>query len=129
MSVIGQMDAIVTKEERTDVVKVEKVMRKWCDTAKGKDKTMCYYLGVGDAESVRRRRLSSHRAALSLRRSLAGPRVNKPRAFRLLHVDVAPKRARRAHAPPSCVPFASLSPTPTHNSSPCGGVSRALRAV
>jgi len=51
MSVIGQMDALVTKEERSDVVKVEKVMRKWCDTAKGKDKTMCYYLGVGDAES------------------------------------------------------------------------------
>ena len=50
------MDAIVTKEERLDVEKVEKVMRKWCDTAKGKDKTMCYYLGVGDAESVRRRR-------------------------------------------------------------------------
>merc|ERR1711907_876409 len=29
---------------------VEKVMRKWCDTSKGKDKTMCYYMGVGDAE-------------------------------------------------------------------------------
>ena len=78
MSVIGQMDAIVTKEERTDMVKVEKVMRKWCDTAKGKDKTMCYYLGVGDAESVRRRRLSSRRADLSLGRSFAGPRDNEP---------------------------------------------------
>lgn len=30
-------------------------MRKWCDTSKGKDKTMCYYMGVGDAESVRER--------------------------------------------------------------------------
>merc|ERR1719335_169852 len=29
---------------------VEKKMRSWCDTAKGKDKTMCYYMGVGDAE-------------------------------------------------------------------------------
>ena len=25
-------------------------MRTWCDTSKGKDKTMCYYMGVGDAE-------------------------------------------------------------------------------
>ena len=78
MSVIGQMDALVTKEERSDVEKVEKVMRKWCDTAKGKDKTMCYYLGVGDAESVRRRRLGSRRAVLSLGRSFAGPRVTNP---------------------------------------------------
>lgn len=79
MSVIGQMDAIVTREDREDVVKVEKVMRKWCDTAKGKDKTMCYYLGVGDAESVRRRRrLSSRRGILSLARSFVGPRVNGP---------------------------------------------------
>jgi hypothetical protein len=52
ISVLGQIDAMVTKEQRTDVVEVEKVMRKWCDTSKGKDKTMCYYLGVGDAESV-----------------------------------------------------------------------------
>ena len=51
MSVIGQMDAIVTREDREDVVKVEKVMRKYCDTAKGKDKQMCYYMGVGDAET------------------------------------------------------------------------------
>ena len=54
-SVIGQIDAGLTKDEREDVEKVEKAMRKWCDTSKGKDKTMCYYLGVGDAESVRRR--------------------------------------------------------------------------
>merc|ERR1719149_163883 len=50
-SVIGQIDAGLTKDEREDVEKVEKAMRKWCDTSKGKDKTMCYYLGVGDAES------------------------------------------------------------------------------
>ena len=36
-----------------DVELVEKAMRKWCDTSKGKDKTMCYYMGVGDAEQVR----------------------------------------------------------------------------
>ena len=33
--------------------KIEKKMYNWCDTAKGKDKTMCYYMGVGDAEQVR----------------------------------------------------------------------------
>ena len=55
ISVISQIDTGLSKEERTDVVKVEKAMRKWCDTSKGKDKTMCYYLGVGDAESVRAR--------------------------------------------------------------------------
>ena len=27
-------------------------MRKYCDTAKGKDKQMCYYMGVGDAQEV-----------------------------------------------------------------------------
>ena len=26
---------------------------KSCETAKGKDKTMCYYMGVGDAEQAR----------------------------------------------------------------------------
>ena len=37
-------------KQREDVEEVERVMRKWCDTSKGKDKTMCYYMGVGDAE-------------------------------------------------------------------------------
>jgi hypothetical protein len=41
----------LTTKERGDVVTIEKKMRAWCDTAKGKDKTMCYYMGVGDAES------------------------------------------------------------------------------
>ena len=52
-AVITAIDTAVTKEEREDVEKVEKVMRKWCDTAKGKDKQMCYYMGVGDAQEVR----------------------------------------------------------------------------
>merc|ERR1712146_636551 len=30
---------------------IEKHMYDWCATAKGKDKTMCYYMGVGDKES------------------------------------------------------------------------------
>merc|ERR1719327_1807562 len=49
-SVIGQIDATLTTKDREDVEKVEKIMRSWCDTAKGNDKTMCYYMGVGDAE-------------------------------------------------------------------------------
>ena len=48
ISVIGQIDAGLSREEREDVEKTEKAMRKWCDSAKGKDKTMCYYMGVGD---------------------------------------------------------------------------------
>lgn len=42
---------VVGNEQRNDVQEVEKIMLKWCDAAKGKDKTMCYYMGVGDAES------------------------------------------------------------------------------
>jgi len=49
-SVISQIDASLTTKQRADVESVEKVMRSWCDTSKGKDKTMCYYMGVGDAE-------------------------------------------------------------------------------
>merc|ERR1740138_1201888 len=49
-SVISQIDQTLSKEEREDVEKVEKKMRLWCDTAKGKDKQMCYYMGVGDAQ-------------------------------------------------------------------------------
>ena len=64
-SVISQIDATITKDQREDVEKVEKVMRTWCDSAKGKDKTMCYYMGVGDAEQVRRP--SNSRQALARR--------------------------------------------------------------
>lgn len=49
-SVIGQIDAELTVKEREDVETVEKKMRTWCDSAKGKDKQMCYYMGVGDAQ-------------------------------------------------------------------------------
>ena len=49
-SVIGQIDAELTTKERESVEVVEKKMRAWCDNSKGKDKTMCYYMGVGDAE-------------------------------------------------------------------------------
>jgi len=49
-SVIGQIDAELTSKEREDVEVVEKKMRTWCDSAKGKDKQMCYYMGVGDAK-------------------------------------------------------------------------------
>jgi hypothetical protein len=49
-SVLGQIDAELTPAVRKDVDQIEKHMRKWCDGSKGKDKTMCYYMGVGDAE-------------------------------------------------------------------------------
>jgi len=52
-SVISQIDAGLTTKQREDVTEVEKEMRKWCDTAKGKDKQMCYYMGVGDATEAR----------------------------------------------------------------------------
>merc|ERR1712178_285978 len=38
-------------EERADQEKIESRMFKWCADSKGKDKTMCYYMGVGDKES------------------------------------------------------------------------------
>merc|ERR1712196_662469 len=50
-AVLDQIDKGLSKEEREDVEKIEKKMYNWCDTAKGKDKTMCYYIGVGDKES------------------------------------------------------------------------------
>merc|ERR1711924_243109 len=49
--VIDSIDKSVTDEDRKSVEKIEKKMFEWCATAKGKDKTMCYYIGVGDAES------------------------------------------------------------------------------
>jgi len=49
-SVIDQIDKALSPKERTDVEVVEKKMRTWCDNAKGKDKQMCYYMGVGDAK-------------------------------------------------------------------------------
>ena len=50
-AVLGTIDETITKDERKDVEKIEKKMYDWCATAKGKDKTMCYYMGVGDKES------------------------------------------------------------------------------
>lgn len=49
--VIDTIDKSVTDEDRKSLEKIEKKMFEWCATAKGKDKTMCYYIGVGDAES------------------------------------------------------------------------------
>merc|ERR1712085_35556 len=49
-AVIDTIDKTITADERKDVEKIEKKMFQWCATSKGKDKTMCYYIGVGDAE-------------------------------------------------------------------------------
>merc|ERR1719424_28402 len=48
-AVMTAIDVLLTPKDREDVEKVEKVMRTYCDTAKGQDKKMCYYMGVGDA--------------------------------------------------------------------------------
>merc|ERR1712008_106052 len=50
-AVIDTIDKSITADERKDIEKIEKKMFQWCATSKGKDKTMCYYIGVGDAES------------------------------------------------------------------------------
>merc|ERR1712039_1094138 len=47
---ISAIDAGITDAERKDVVLIEGAMQKYCDSAKGKQKTMCYYMGVGDKE-------------------------------------------------------------------------------
>jgi len=49
-AVLGEIDSRVTPEERKTNEGIEGAMQKYCDAAKGKDKTMCYYMGVGDKE-------------------------------------------------------------------------------
>jgi len=49
-AVISAIDGGLTDAERKDVVLIEGAMQKYCDSAKGKEKTMCYYMGVGDKE-------------------------------------------------------------------------------
>lgn len=48
--VIGAIDAMLTTDDRKADTKIEAKMQSFCDSAKGKDKTMCYYMGVGDKE-------------------------------------------------------------------------------
>jgi len=50
-SVVNAIDALLTPADRKDSDSVEKVMQKYCNTAKLQDKKMCYYMGIGDAES------------------------------------------------------------------------------
>jgi len=51
-AVIDEIDKSLTPEQKKGGEEaIEKHMFKYCDTAKGKDKTMCYYMGVGDKES------------------------------------------------------------------------------
>jgi len=49
--VLGKIDAELDMKTRSDVDKIENIMQKFCDTAKGKEKTMCYYMGLGDKDS------------------------------------------------------------------------------
>ncbi|KAL1499312.1 hypothetical protein AB1Y20_011520 [Prymnesium parvum] len=50
-SVISSIDSMLTAADRKSPDAVEKVMQKYCNAAKLQDKKMCYYMGVGDAES------------------------------------------------------------------------------
>jgi hypothetical protein len=47
-AVIGEIDAGLAPAERKDVLKVEAAMQKYCDIATGKNKQMCYYMGIAD---------------------------------------------------------------------------------
>jgi len=50
IAVLGEIDGKVTADQRKNVEDIEGVMQDYCDGAKGKEKTMCYYMGVGDKE-------------------------------------------------------------------------------
>lgn len=47
-AVLGHIDEGLSADERKDVLKIEATMQTYCDTATGKNKTMCYYMGIGD---------------------------------------------------------------------------------
>jgi len=50
ISVLGEIDSRISADQRKAVEDIEDVMQTYCDSAKGKEKTMCYYMGVGDKE-------------------------------------------------------------------------------
>jgi len=50
-AVLGQIDEALSSDERKDVEKIEAKMSSFCKEAKGKDKTMCYYMGIASDAS------------------------------------------------------------------------------
>lgn len=40
----------MSADDRKDVIAIEARMQEYCDSAAGKNKTMCYYMGVGDKQ-------------------------------------------------------------------------------
>lgn len=48
IATLGEIDASLTSDERKDVLKIEAAMQKYCDGVSGKNKQMCYYMGIGD---------------------------------------------------------------------------------
>jgi len=48
---IAEIDNLLTPKDRESTDSVEKVMQTYCNGAKGQYKKMCYYMGIGDAES------------------------------------------------------------------------------
>merc|ERR1711912_22704 len=77
IAVLDKVDAMLTKDSRASVEGIEKEMNKFCKTAKGKEATMCYYMGIagdssqGTAGGVKRE-ISS-----SLSRGVNGKRLCK----------------------------------------------------
>ena len=49
-AVLGAIDESLTETQRKSPEGIEGAMQVYCDAAKGKDKNMCYYMGVGDKE-------------------------------------------------------------------------------
>jgi hypothetical protein len=46
--VLGQIDEGLSAAERKDVLLIEASMQTFCDAASGKNKQMCYYMGIAD---------------------------------------------------------------------------------
>ena len=114
-AVIDEIDKLLTVKDREDVESVEKVMQKYCDTTKGKDKTMCYYMGIGDATSGTaggvKRDISS-----SLTRGINAKRLCnrlKTKDAQMCELKYEKKIAKRSKIKPflKCVNYTHIMPT------------------
>lgn len=45
---LAEIDESLSADQRKDVLKIEAHMQTYCDAASGKNKQMCYYMGIGD---------------------------------------------------------------------------------
>lgn len=51
IAVIDKIESTLTKQSRASVEGIEEEMSKFCKTAKGKEATMCYYMGIAGDNS------------------------------------------------------------------------------